>query len=269
MVRARKIARWARRLASIKSRFRPLSARAGFTYMGMLVIILIIGITTAVVGQSWKIAAKREKEKELLWRGHQFRLAINRYYQARLKGKTAAGAQAPVNASYYPTSMDDLLKDPNAPGTVRYLRKIYTDPMTGKADWALDPPPGGSNIEGGAVASGEHFGGVHSVSDAEPLKKNNFDLEDIKFTNISGAGRKARYSDWLFDYDPNAPAPSANVVIPTGGTAAPGGGTPGGTAPAGGNATDTGNSGSGPGRLLSDGTLLHVLSYTRVLNVFL
>jgi type II secretory pathway pseudopilin PulG len=248
-----------RGLASIKSLFRPLSGRAGFTYMGMLVIIMIIGITSAVVGQSWKIAAKREKEKELLWRGHQFRLAINRYYQARLKGKAAAGA--PVNASYYPTELTDLLKDPNAPGTVRYIRKIYTDPMTGKADWALDPPPpppGGSIVTGdtNAVALGQHFAGVHSISDAEPLKKDNFDLEDIKFKNISGAGRKARYSDWLFDYDPNAPVPGANVVIPTGGTATPGatatpggttpGGTPaGGTAATGGNATDGGGLGAG------------------------
>jgi type II secretory pathway pseudopilin PulG len=226
--------------------------------MGMLVIILIIGITSAVVAESWKIAAKREKEKELLWRGHQFRLAISRYYQARLKGQAAAGAQAPANVSYYPKQLSDLLKDPASFNTVRYLRKIYTDPMTGKADWALDPPPpppGGSNITGGTVESGEPIGGVHSVSDAEPLKKYNFDLEDIKFTNISGADRKARYSDWLFDYDPNAPAPNANVVIPTGGTAAPGGGTPGGPAPAGGpaapsgNSADTGNSGSCPGGL--------------------
>jgi type II secretory pathway pseudopilin PulG len=239
------------RPAGIRSILRPLSGRAGFTYMGMLVIIMIIGITSAVVGQSWKIAAKREKEKELLWRGNQFRLAINRYYQARLKGQAAAGA--PANASYYPTSLGDLLKDPTSPGTVRYLRKIYTDPMTGKADWALDPPPGGTNITGGTVASGEHFGGVHSVSDAEPLKKGNFDLEDIKFTNISGAGRKARYSDWLFDYDPNAPAPGANVVIPTGGTATPGGTTPGGTTPAGGTAAAGGNATDGGGTGASAG----------------
>jgi hypothetical protein len=125
---------------------------------------------------------------------------------------------------------------------VRYLRKIYTDPMTGKADWALDPPPappGGSNVTGGTVASGEHFGGVHSVSDAEPLKKSNFDLEDIKFTNISGAGRKARYSDWQFDYDPNAPAPNAIVTVPTGGAAQ------GGTAATGAGATAGGGGGGG------------------------
>lgn len=201
-----------RRLTRLKSIFRPLSGRAGFTYMGMLVIIMIIGITSAVVAESWKIAAKREKEKELLWRGHQYRLAINRYYQARLKGKASAGAQAPVNVSYYPTDVNDLIKDPNAPGTVRYLRKKYTDPMTGE-DW-VPVPPGGST-SGGFGVTGGPIAGFRSSSDAEPLKKDNFDLEDIKFKNISSADRKARYSDWLFVYDPNAPVPGATVVIPT------------------------------------------------------
>lgn len=209
---------------------RPMSGRAGFTYMGMLIIIMVISITSAIVAQSWKLAAKREKEKELLWRGNQFRQAIGRYYND------------PKHPGKYPTSLDDLLKDPAHFNTVRDLRKIYTDPMTGKADWALDPPPpppGGISIRGGTVESGEPIGGVHSVSDAEPLKKANFDLEDIKFTNISGADRKARYSDWLFDYDPNAATGQAVVQIPTGvtntpgATAAPGGTTPGGTAPAG------------------------------------
>ncbi len=100
-----------RRLAGIKSIFRPLSGRAGFTYMGMLVIIMIIGITSAVVGQSWKIAAKREKEKELLWRGHQFRLAINRYYQARQKGQAAAGHRPGTRTIIRP-HLGDLLKTP-------------------------------------------------------------------------------------------------------------------------------------------------------------
>jgi type II secretory pathway pseudopilin PulG len=211
-------------LAKLKSILRPMQGRAGFTYMGMLVIIMIIGITSAVVGESWKIAAKREKEKELLWRGNQFRLAISRYYND------------PKHLHQYPTEWSDLTGESGSFSTIRYLRKKYKDPMTGQFDWALDPPPpppGGSITVGGggSVEIGEHFGGVHSVSDAEPLKKSNFDLEDVKFTNVSGAGRKARYSDWQFDYDPNAPVPSANVVIPTGGTATPGATAPGGTTP--------------------------------------
>ncbi|MHB8174920.1 MAG: type II secretion system protein, partial [Nitrospirota bacterium] len=86
---------------------------AGFTYMGLLLIILIIGITTSALGRSWKLYAREEKEKELLWRGHQFRLAIERYYNS------------PKHRGVYPSSLDDLLKDPAYFHTVRYLRKIY------------------------------------------------------------------------------------------------------------------------------------------------
>ncbi len=105
-------------LASIKSIFRPLSGRAGFTYMGMLVIIMVIGITSAVVGQSWKIAAKREKEKELLWRGHQFRLAISRYYQARLKGQARPAPRPRERELLSDQQWSDLLKDPTRSRTL-------------------------------------------------------------------------------------------------------------------------------------------------------
>ncbi len=176
---------------------------AGFTYMGMLVIILIIGISSAALGRSWKLFTREEKEKELLWRGNQFRLAIERYYNdPRHKGK-------------YPTSLQDLLQDPAYLNPVRDLRKLYKDPMTGKADWALDPPPalGGGTIAGGTLVAGQAIGGVHSISDRRPLKKDNFDLADISFRN------KTKYSEWMFDYNPNAA--QGQVQIIPGGMAVP------------------------------------------------
>ncbi len=165
----------------------------------MLVIILILGITSAVLGKSWKLYGREEKEKELLWRGNQFRMAIERYYNdPRHKGK-------------YPTSLQDLLEDPAYLNPKRDLRKIYKDPMTGKADWALDPPPpppgaAPNTIEGASVMSGQAIGGVHSTSDNRPLKTNNFDLDDISFTG------KTKYSEWMFDYNPNTMAGQPQIL---------------------------------------------------------
>ncbi len=181
----------------------------------MLIIILIIGITSAELGRSWKLFTREEKEKELLWRGNQFRLAIKRYYNdPRHKGK-------------YPTSLQDLLEDPAYLNPVRDLRKLYKDPMTGKADWALDPPPpppgiAPNTIEGGTVVAGQAIGGVHSISDERPLKTSNFDLDDMSFTG------KTKYSEWMFDYNPNTttiqtqitPGGAATPLIP-GGTTTP------------------------------------------------
>lgn len=155
------------------------SGRGGFTLVALIVIITVIGIMTTVVSRSWKIAAREEKEKELLWRGSQFRQAIGRYYEARELDK--AHQMAPKS---YPAELKDLLQDPRSFDAHRYIRRIYTDPMTGKDDWVP------------VFDNAHHIMGVHSNSDAAPLKRDNFDLADADFRG------KDRYSEWVFQYAP-------------------------------------------------------------------
>lgn len=151
----------------------------GFTYLTILFVVAIMGAGLALVGEVWHTAVVREKEAELLYAGNQYRRAILRYY--------LAGPQQ------YPRSLSDLLKDPRKPGTERYLRKLYPDPVTGKA-WGIVKAP-----DGGVM-------GVHSLSEDKPLKAANFRIRDRSF---EGA---ASYSDWKFIYEPSlaqkpAPAP--------------------------------------------------------------
>lgn len=141
----------------------------GFTYIGVLVLVALMGIALAAMGQIWHTLQQREKEQELLFIGQQFRLAFMRYAQ-----------NAPGQTGRSPMQLEDLLKDPRAPGVQRYLRKIYIDPMTGSADWGLITGP-----------NGEIYG-VHSLSDDEPLKKGNFALADRQFEG------KTKYSEWVF-----------------------------------------------------------------------
>ena len=155
-----------------------ISGANGFTYVGLLIAMTIISIMTSVIGPSWSAASRAEKEKELLWRGHQFRNAIGRYATAY---PVPAGHPTP-----YPAELKDLLKDPRSAGVRRYLRQIYTDPMTGKDDWVV-------------VLVNNKITGVHSASDAEPQKKDNFDLVDSEFRG------KTKYSEWIFQYKPGAP----------------------------------------------------------------
>src|SRR5947207_15425455 len=93
----------------------------GFTYLTVLFIVAGITAGLALVGEVWETAAKREKETELLFVGNEYRKAITRYYLAGL--------------NQYPRSVEDLLKDQRKAGTVRHLRRNYTDPITGKAEW--------------------------------------------------------------------------------------------------------------------------------------
>jgi type II secretory pathway pseudopilin PulG len=150
---------------------------AGFTYLGILFIVAIMGAGLALVSEVWHTAAMRDKEAELLYAGHQYRKAIERYYLA--------------GRNQYPRTLEALLKDPRMPGTERYLRKLYPDPITGK-DWVL-------------VRSGDDaIMGVRSASDEQPIKAANFKLRDAGFE------RAAKYSEWAFVFVPAAaPAPAA------------------------------------------------------------
>jgi hypothetical protein len=112
----------------------------------------------------------REKEAELLFVGNQYRKAIQRYY--------LTGPQR-----QYPRSLEDLLKDPRQPGTVRYLRKLYPDPITGQ-EWVIVKAPDGGIL------------GVHSASDEAPFKTANFKLRDRTFEGVQ------KYSDWKFIFQP-------------------------------------------------------------------
>lgn len=141
----------------------------GFTYIGVLIFIAVTSVALAAAGETWHTAQKREKEQELLFVGNQFRLAIERY-----------AAQSPGLGNRYPFSLEDLLQDPRHPGVRRYLRRIYLDPMTGNAEWGLITGPSGEIL------------GVHSLSQAEPLKKAHFRPAEKDF------GGKTKYSEWVF-----------------------------------------------------------------------
>jgi type II secretory pathway pseudopilin PulG len=146
----------------------------GFTYLTVLFIVAILGTGLALTGEVWDTAAKREKEAELLFVGHQYRKAIERYY--------LSGPQR-----QYPRALEDLLKDPRLPGTQRYLRKLYPDPITGKSEWGM--------VKGGDGG----IAGVHSLSDEAPLKLAGFRARDAAFEG------KLKYSDWQFAHSTASP----------------------------------------------------------------
>ncbi len=140
----------------------------GFTYLGLLVLVALIGLALAAAGEVVATTARREREAQLLWVGHAYREAIARYW-VRNRG--------------YPPALEDLLgAAPGAPVQVRYLRRLYPDPMTGAVDWVLVPAPGGGIM------------GVASRSGRKPLKTDRFDDADVSFAGASA------YSDWQFTF---------------------------------------------------------------------
>ncbi len=158
------------------------NGQQGFTYLGIFIFLVVIGIGLAAVGDVWETAIRREKERDLLLAGREIGDAIGRYH--------AAGVGS---GSRYPPSLDALLKDNRVPGIKRHLRSIPFDPMTGKPDWVTVAAPGGG------------IAGVHSRSDDAPLKVANFDGPEEGFV-----GAKA-YSGWRFVFVP-VTSPSATGI---------------------------------------------------------
>jgi hypothetical protein len=140
-----------------------------------------MGLVQASLAAAWQADARREKENELLFAGNQIRQALNQYY-----------AHSPPKAQRHPLQLEDLLQDPRRPAQARYLRRIYPDPVTGKAEWGI--------IRG----AGGEIHGVHSLSEQLPLKQSGFARAD---RNFSGA---QKYSQWVFMATPvQLPAPPA------------------------------------------------------------
>jgi type II secretory pathway pseudopilin PulG len=144
----------------------------GFTYVGLLVLVALVGILLAKAGEVASTTARREREAELLWVGHQYRAAIGRYWARR---------------RVYPQTLEELLgTGPEAPIEARFLRSLYRDPMTSAPDWVLVPAPTGGIM------------GVASSSARAPIKTGRFDEADKDFEDA------ATYQDWQFTFPPRA-----------------------------------------------------------------
>jgi type II secretory pathway pseudopilin PulG len=194
-----------------------LNCARGFTYIGLLVAVVIIGLLLTVVSRVWMTTMQRERETQLLWVGHAYRNAIASYY---------------VHGGQFPQSLQQLLQDDRSPVPLRHLRQLYPDPITGGADWTLIPDP-----------SSQRIMGVASSSKAAPIKRKGFELVDAVFADTEC------YCGWQFIYWPRrfgAPLPSGVNVPPS---TAPGPTNPGPIIPG----SNTSPSGGG---LLTPGTTM-------------
>ena len=156
--------------------------QAGFSYLLVLMMVAVGGVGMAAVGTVWSTARQHDDEAQLLHVGQQYRLAIRSYYLA-----------APAPQRRYPPSLDDLLKDPRTPATLRHLRRPWQDPISGEA---FVPIPA---ADGGIM-------GVRSASTARPRKTAGFDAADAAFEALAELrGERLAYADWEFVYLPPGP----------------------------------------------------------------
>lgn len=140
----------------------------GFTYLGVLFLVLLMGIALAGAGQLWSTASQRARERDLLWVGGQYAQALRSYYRAS------------PGVAQYPAALEDLLEDNRFPQALRHLRRLYPDPFTGSADWGLI-----RSFDG-------RIAGIYSQSRQRPLKQAHFPAQWVEFEGLGS------HADWRF-----------------------------------------------------------------------
>lgn len=140
----------------------------GLVLLALLIALMLISIALAGALDVWSLERQREQERQLLFVGDQYRLAILRYYRA---GRAL------------PASIDELLDDSRFPTPMHHLRRAYPDPVTGKNDWVL-------------MRQGERIYGVYSSSTNLPIKRAGFPHRYEDFEN------QKTYGGWQFFYLP-------------------------------------------------------------------
>lgn len=148
--------------------------QGGFTLLGLLFLVAGLGVAMAALGTVWNTAAQREKERDLLFIGNQYRQAIEAFWKMPLPVGTVRRL---------PKNFNELLSDPRFQTTVRHLRRNYRDPMTGGIEWGLVKEPDGG------------ISGVHSLSDGKPFKRAGFAAVYAQFQDAQS------YRDWVFRFD--------------------------------------------------------------------
>ena len=126
----------------------------GFTLAGALTILAIIAIFWALTLPLWARIKQRDNEEELIFRGNEYIEAIGRYHQ---------------KYGTYPPDLDTLQK-------LKFIRKLYTDPMTKSGKWKLLHPD--ALVQTGAAGQINMPGGTTDDKDKKKDKKNKMGLKN-------------------------------------------------------------------------------------------
>ena len=165
-------------------------SRSGYSYLFVLLAVMLMGVMQGMIGSSWKQIMQREREEELLFRGIQIQDAISRWHQP------PPGAQRHVATPL--NDLKDLLQDPRTPARVRYLRKLYTDPVA-RQEWSVIRDPARGIV------------GVVSTSKDTVIKQDNFPDQLKHFIGST------RYDQWRFVYTAGKSAVQAPQAAPAAG----------------------------------------------------
>jgi type II secretory pathway pseudopilin PulG len=145
-------------------RHRPQPSEEGYVLLAVMFMLVILIISMSIAMPKIAKEIQRDRELETMHRGKQYARAIKLYYKK-------------FNA--YPPNVDALIKT----SEIRYLRKKYVDPTTGKDEWHpihfgeaktqtlgfFGQPIAGSGSAGGSVLAGTGPSGGNGIAGASSI----------------------------------------------------------------------------------------------------
>ena len=106
------------RLRTVRAKPSGRAGRQGFVLLSLLFFVAAIAIQVAISLPQVAMQAQRVREERLIYRGKQYKRAVQLYFRKHQK---------------YPEKIDDL-EETNGQ---RFLRRRYKDPLTGEDEWRL------------------------------------------------------------------------------------------------------------------------------------
>jgi type II secretory pathway pseudopilin PulG len=101
---------------STTTRRRRKPGEEGYLLLSIMFLLFLLALSLSIAAPRMARSIQRDRDVETMERGKQYIRAVQLYYR---------------KFHAYPPSVDALVKSNN----IRFLRKKYTDPITGKDDW--------------------------------------------------------------------------------------------------------------------------------------
>ncbi len=195
----------------LTARGRHPASEAGFTLAAVVILLAVMAIMLTVAVQTASFQKRRENEEELIFRGNQIVEGV-RLFRAR-HGR-------------FPNSLVELAR-----ANPRVMRKVWSDPITGKPDW-VPVFMGQEGVPVAGTAGGPSPTPTPPTGKGEPRAKP-FPRTDTAGpvvgvhsrsceTSIKVYNGRARYCDWKFVFNPQTGPGGRGGPVPPG--RPPGGG---------------------------------------------
>jgi len=144
----------------VVSRRGPKPSEEGYLLLAVMFLLAVLVLSLAAAAPNIARSIQRDRDVETMERGKQYERAVQLYYR---------------RFHAYPPNVDALVKT----NDIRFLRKRYADPITGKDDWkpilfGQNKPPVamgffGQPLAGGSTLAGTGPSGGSGVAGASPI----------------------------------------------------------------------------------------------------